>query len=146
MGCHATQSRIVIVDDALDNLNLLIGLLQDNGHKVSAFRSGAQVLAATSENLPDLFLLDVTMPEMDGFEVCRRLKNNPKTMNIPIIFITARNDSENETKGLNMGAVDYIAKPLNHAVAISWTMPSSSPAPDGSLSASGETWTPSMTH
>ncbi len=109
----AKRSTILVVDDTPDNLSLMKELL---GHlyKVKLANSGASALkVANSETPPDLILLDIMMPEMDGYEVCERLKHNPLTRDIPIIFLTAKNDVEDERKGLELGAVDYITKPIS---------------------------------
>lgn len=108
----AERASVLIVDDTPDNLMLLLETLQ-NDYQVSAATSGEYALECVQENLPDLILLDVMMPNMDGYEVCQQLKSNPKTCDIPVIFITALGDVENETKGLQMGAIDYIHKPFN---------------------------------
>ncbi len=110
-----TRSRILIVDDERLNLNLLNELLKID-YKVMVATSGAQALKAVSLNKPDIILLDVMMPEMDGFEVCRQLKENENSHDIPIIFITALNDAQEEARGFEMGAVDFIAKPFHNAV------------------------------
>lgn len=109
------QSRILIVDDEKTNIDLLVGLLGDN-YKTVVAKNGEQALArANSETPPDLILLDVMMPEMDGFEVCRRLKENQNTKHIPVIFVTAMGKEE-EIKGLAVGAVDYVNKPVNPVI------------------------------
>lgn len=102
---------ILIVDDMVFNIEVLSELLGDD-YKIKIAKNGAKALEiAFSDEKPDLILLDIEMPEMDGFEVCRRLKNSSETSGIPIIFVTAKNDVENEEFGLNLGAVDYIYKP-----------------------------------
>lgn len=110
-----TRERPVIlaVDDTPENLDVLTGLLQP-AYRVRAAVNGERALRiAASENPPDLVLLDVMMPEMDGFEVCRRLKADPKTKDIPVIFLTAMTEKENTVRGLELGAVDYVTKPFN---------------------------------
>lgn len=103
----------MIVDDSPDNIKLLNGLLHET-YQISGTTRGLEALdLARSDPPPDLILLDIMMPEMDGYEVCKRLKANPKTKAIPILFITAMSDSENEALGLSLGAVDYITKPIN---------------------------------
>ncbi len=111
------QADILVVDDVADNIDVLVGLLQDE-YKVRAAKSGESALKMLSTNskLPDLILLDVMMPEMDGFEVCRRLKANPKTAGIPVIFLTAVDDATNVVQGFELGAVDYVTKPANPTV------------------------------
>ncbi len=109
------RPRILIVDDERININMLNALLKTD-YKIMVATNGEQAIKAASTGLPDLILLDILMPGIDGYEVCRRLKSNATTHNIPIIFITAMGDSENETMGFALGAVDYISKPFNSAV------------------------------
>lgn len=110
------KPRILIVDDERLNINVLVDLLKPT-YKMMAATNGEQALkAARGSNPPDLVLLDIMMPEMDGFEVCRRLKEDPETRDIPVIFVTAMGQEEDETKGLELGAVDYITKPIVPAV------------------------------
>ncbi|MFV0595849.1 response regulator [Shewanella sp.] len=102
---------ILVVDDISSNIDILVGLLHDD-YKIKAARSGAAALKiCQSDTPPDLILLDVMMPEMDGFEVCRRLKADPNTQHIPIIFITAKTETVDITQGFALGAVDYVTKP-----------------------------------
>lgn len=109
---------ILIVDDTPQNLTVLGELLQPL-YRVRAANTGERALrAAGIDPKPDLILLDVMMPEMDGHEVLRRLRDNPSTSHIPVIFITAMNTTENEEHGLSLGAVDYITKPFNPAVVL----------------------------
>ena len=113
-----SKPSILVVDDTLANLTLMTGLLQDD-FQVRAATSGEKALKiACSDNPPDLILLDIMMPEMDGHEVCRRLKANEKTRDIPIIFLTAMSEAEDEEKGLKLGAVDYITKPVSPPIAL----------------------------
>ncbi|HOO33504.1 MAG TPA: response regulator [Thermotogota bacterium] len=109
-----TEKRhiIMIVDDEPLNLKLLSGLLRDD-YTLIAANSGKKALKIIhSGKIPDLILLDIMMPEIDGYEVCRALKDNEKTKDIPIIFISAMNEADDEEKGLSYGAVDYIRKPF----------------------------------
>ena len=107
------KERILIVDDEKMNLKVLADLLKDEYSPVLA-RNGEQALQhAFSESPPDLILLDVIMPGLGGYEVIKTLKNNDKTNNIPVIFVTALNSIEDEERGLLLGAVDYIAKPFS---------------------------------
>ena len=111
-------ATILIVDDEPANLSLLTLLLRPF-YQVRAANSGENALrAATSEPRPDLILLDVMMPSMDGEEVLARLRNNPATHDIPVIFVTARADADHEERGLALGAADYIAKPIKPAVVL----------------------------
>ncbi len=114
----ATKPTILVVDDTPDNLLLMSSLLKDD-YQVKIVNSGEKALKiAASDTPPDLILLDIMMPEMDGYEVCQRLKHDPKTENIPVIFLTAKAALEDETKGLEMGAVDYITKPVSPPIVL----------------------------
>ena len=107
---------VLAVDDAPENLLVLAQALTDQ-YRVKAARDGLSALQiAAAEPTPDLILLDIVMPEMDGFEVCRRLKSLPATAGIPVIFLTARTDLEDEQRGFELGAVDYISKPISPPV------------------------------
>ena len=107
------RKKILIVDDERLNINVLHELLKDD-YKTMAAISGKQALkAAESDSPPDLILLDIMMPEMDGYEVCKTLKSHDKTKDIPIIFVTAMGQTSDETKGLEYGAVDYLTKPVS---------------------------------
>ncbi len=104
---------VLIVDDVPVNIQVLAEALRAD-YRVRIAVNGPKALAiAASDDPPDIILLDVMMPEMDGYEVCRRLKNAPETKDIPVIFVTAKSSSEDEALGLNLGAVDYIAKPFS---------------------------------
>ncbi len=106
-------SLILIVDDEPDNLHVLSNLLRAN-YRVKAAVTGRKAIEIAQEYpQPDLILLDVMMPEMNGYQVCEQLKSHPSTKKIPIIFITAKESAEDEQKGLEAGAVDYITKPIN---------------------------------
>lgn len=107
------QTTILIVDDTPTNIQLLNSMLRDQ-YKVKAATNGAKALKiAQTEPQPDIILLDVMMPDMDGYEVCRQLKSSPLTVKIPVIFITAKNSVEDEQQGFELGAVDYISKPFS---------------------------------
>lgn len=107
------MSDILIVDDLPDNLEILYGYLKEEHYNVRLAESGQAALEAVQINAPDLILLDIRMPDIDGFEVCRRLKADDVTKDIPIIFVTAANTPEEKVKGLTLGAVDYIEKPFD---------------------------------
>ena len=108
-----SKSTILIVDDMVANIKVLGELLKDE-YKIRLATNGEKALQiARSSNPPDLILLDVIMPEMDGYEVCAQLKADKTTKNIPVIFITAMDLEKDETKGLSLGAVDYITKPFS---------------------------------
>jgi putative two-component system response regulator len=106
------NSTIMVVDDTPANLKLLTDILQVKGYLVLAFPRGALALAAAAKNPPDLILLDINMPEMNGFEVCNRLKADDTLKDIPVIFITAMSETEDKVKAFNMGCVDYVTKPF----------------------------------
>lgn len=107
---------VLIVDDTPDNLDVLGSVLRSD-YKIRAALNGEKALKiACSEHKPDIILLDIMMPEMDGYEVCKRLKEDPLTSDIPVIFVTAKNEEDDETYGLSLGAVDYITKPIRPAI------------------------------
>ncbi len=108
-----TENRILVVDDTPSNIQMLAAVLKDNGYHVSVATNGRQALEVIGRVRPILILLDVMMPEMDGFETCRHLKENPEWVDIPIIFLTARAETADIIKGFELGAVDYVAKPFN---------------------------------
>ncbi len=108
----APQDSILIVDDTPNNIRLLFDILQQAGFKVAVVKSGEMALDKMPFIQPNLILLDIRMPGIDGFETCRRLKANEKTKDIPVIFMTALSEIENKVKGLQLGAVDYITKPI----------------------------------
>ncbi len=109
------KQRILIVDDIPENLQILGNVLYDNGYDISFATSGKQALETIAFNQPAIILLDISMPEMNGYEVCQRLKNDPKTKEIPIIFLTANNDSQSIVRGFDVGGQDYVTKPFNHS-------------------------------
>ncbi len=112
------RPTILIVDDTPDNLTVLGELLKPHYH-VRVASSGARALAAVgTAPRPALILLDIMMPEVDGYEVLRRLKDNLATRDIPVIFVTALNASEDESRGLALGAADYITKPVRPAIVL----------------------------
>lgn len=103
---------ILIVDDTAANLKLLASLLSAHGYKVRPASSGSIALRSVESKLPDLVLLDIRMPEMDGFEVCKRLKSDERTKDIPVIFISAMDDVEDKMKAFSVGGIDYVTKPF----------------------------------
>ncbi|MGP1382290.1 MAG: sensor histidine kinase [Thainema sp.] len=105
---------ILVVDDIPTNIKVLFDLLYDSGFKIYVAKSGESALSKLQQVRPDLILLDVMMPGIDGFETCRRLKAEPTTKEIPVIFMTALSDVVDKVKGLQLGAVDYITKPIQH--------------------------------
>lgn len=110
---------ILIVDDVPKNIQLLAQVLDDAGYAVKAAMNGKEALAAVEKAVPDLILLDVMMPEMDGYETCNRLKEEKGLIEVPIIFLTAKNETEDVVKGFDLGAVDYVTKPFNAAELLS---------------------------
>ncbi|TXH44749.1 MAG: response regulator [Burkholderiaceae bacterium] len=113
-----TQASILVVDDTPANLSLLSGLLSPRW-RVRLAPSGAKALDLVRRQAPDLIVLDVMMPEMDGYEVCRRLKADPATRDIPVLFLTALSQPEDETRGFACGGADFIHKPFNPATVLS---------------------------
>ena len=114
----AEKATILVVDDRPDNLALMSNLLK-GAYNVKIAVGGERALKiAASDSPPDLILLDIMMPGMDGYEMCRRLKCNPKTMNIPVIFVTGKAGEEDQKKGLELGAVDYITKPISQPIVM----------------------------
>ncbi|MEL6776522.1 MAG: response regulator [Cyanobacteria bacterium J06597_16] len=109
------QSTILVVDDNLNNLQLMCDVLEKQGYQVAIAQTGEQALEIAPITNPDIILLDIMMPGIDGFETCRRLKANPTTRPIPVIFMTALSDTVSQVKGLTLGAVDYITKPIKQA-------------------------------
>jgi putative two-component system response regulator len=109
----AENKEILIVDDKLTNIELLNSFLKKEGYKVRNATNGKTALLSVSAKQPDLIILDINMPDMNGFEVCKRLKANPKTEHIPIMFISALNDLESKIEAFRIGGVDYVVKPYS---------------------------------
>lgn len=110
------KGKLLLVDDVPANIKVLIEALADE-YEIIIATGGERALSwASAENPPDLILLDIMMPGMDGYEVCRRLKANPETAHIPVIFVTAMHEEEDETRGLSLGAVDYVHKPYSLSI------------------------------
>ncbi len=107
------SSRILVVDDTPANIQALASTLKEKGYQISVATNGRQALEVVERVRPDLILLDVMMPEMDGFETCRRLKASAATNDIPVIFLTARTETTDIVRGFELGAVDYVPKPFN---------------------------------
>jgi len=107
-----SKSRLLIVDDEPGNIRILSNILADD-YMLSAATNAKQALALAESQSPDLILLDMVMPDMDGLAVCEALKASEETRDIPVIFVTSMDDSENEERGLLAGAVDYISKPVS---------------------------------
>jgi DNA-binding response OmpR family regulator len=112
MEMQKAKASILIVDDTPDNLRLLSQILTQKGYKVRAVSNGEQALTAAAAAPPDLILLDIMMPGIDGYTVCQHLKAKPETANIPIIFISALNEPLDKVKAFVVGGVDYLTKPF----------------------------------
>ncbi|MBU1172901.1 MAG: hybrid sensor histidine kinase/response regulator [Proteobacteria bacterium] len=113
MDVRTKQATLLIVDDNPHNIQLLKAILSLRGYQLIIAKNGVQALESVKAVLPDLIILDIMMPEMDGFEACQRLKENPATRTIPIIFLTAKSHIDDIMKGFELGAVDYITKPFS---------------------------------
>jgi sigma-B regulation protein RsbU (phosphoserine phosphatase) len=109
---NSTTESILLVDDNPTNLQVLFQTLEGVGCKLLIAKNGQMALSIAGKARPDLILLDIMMPDIDGYEVCRQLKTNPATSGIPVIFLSALGDTEDKVKGLQLGAVDYITKPF----------------------------------
>ncbi|MGI0479768.1 sensor histidine kinase [Geminocystis sp. CENA526] len=110
---ETSKGDILIVDDIPENLELLFQILTEQNYEVRRVLNGKQALKIAELDSPDLILLDIKMPEMDGYEVCQRLKNNPKTQHIPVIFLSALSETFDKIKAFQIGGVDYITKPFH---------------------------------
>jgi signal transduction histidine kinase len=108
----SSKGDLLIVDDTPDNLRLLSAMLTEQAYEVRSVRNGAAALMGVQGQPPDLILLDINMPEMNGYEVCQRLKANPNTRDIPVIFISANNEVFDKVQAFSVGGVDYISKPF----------------------------------
>ncbi len=116
MSENGRKNTVLVVDDSPENIDLLGNVLKRD-YEIKVALNGAKALKISgSENPPDIILLDIMMPGMDGYEVCSRLKSDVKTQDIPVIFVTAMGEVEDETKGLEVGAIDYITKPISPAI------------------------------
>ena len=109
------RSTILIVDDQVENIDILRHALKDT-YKIIAALNGESAIALASRNQPDIILLDIMMQGIDGYEVCKRLKQGFSTRDIPVIFVTAMSDEQDESKGLGLGAIDYITKPISSMI------------------------------
>ena len=108
-------STILVVDDTAQNVKLLADLLTAKGYRAVTAASGAQALAAVERERPDLVLLDVVMPEMSGYEVCRKIRDNPATAMLPVVMVTALDPTQERVKGIEAGADDFLTKPIHQA-------------------------------
>ena len=113
MSDDKSKSRILIVDDTVKNIQVLGTVLKTEGYQLNVAQNGLQALDVVSKVKPDLILLDVMMPKLDGFETCKRLKADPETAEIPVVFLTAKVETDDIVKGFELGAVDYVTKPFN---------------------------------
>ncbi len=104
---------VLVVDDVLKNLKIIGNILLENGYEISLVSNGFEAIESLKDDKPDLILLDIMMPEMDGYEACRRIKSNEDTADIPIIFITAKSETEDIVEAFRCGGVDYLTKPFN---------------------------------
>ena len=107
------KSVVLVVDDNMQNLELLQAYLEDMDCQTIPAHDGLEALEIIAEQPPDLILLDIMMPKMSGFEVCKRLKNDPKTQDIPVIMVTALNEFGDIERGINSGTDDFLSKPVN---------------------------------
>ncbi len=104
--------KVLIVDDVSTNIQMVANILKDEGYQMAYAQGGEAALAKAQSHLFDLILLDVMMPRIDGFEVCRRLKQNPATADVPVVFLTAKGDAKSIAKGFEPGGLDYVTKPF----------------------------------
>jgi PAS domain S-box-containing protein len=111
---NSKRPTILLVDDTPENLQMLITVLKQAGFQIAVAQSGEEALQRVEHALPDLILLDVIMPDMDGFETCRRLKANKTTKDIPVMFMTALSETVEKVTGFEVGGVDYLTKPVHH--------------------------------
>jgi DNA-binding response OmpR family regulator len=107
------KGKILVVDDTPASLRLLTDILKAVGYEVRSAISGELALRAATSNPPELVLLDIRMPEMDGYEVCRRLKAQPATSNVPVIFVSSISETDEKVQGFGLGAVDFVTKPYH---------------------------------
>ena len=118
MTTNSTQSTILLVDDVADNIDILNAILSPHYRTRVALNGEKALRIAGSANPPDLILLDIMMPGLSGYDVCQQLKANPDTRDIPVIFVTAMSEVEDEKRGLELGAVDYITKPVSPPIVL----------------------------
>lgn len=115
MKAVGSQKSILIVDDVPRNIQVLVNILREKDYKISVAPGGKKALEMVELFLPDLILLDIVMPQPDGFQVCKKLKASPRTKDIPIIFLSAKTETGDIVKGFELGAVDYVTKPFEKA-------------------------------
>jgi CheY-like chemotaxis protein len=107
-----TNSKILIVDDIPKNIQMAMNILKDEGYKMFYAKSGVMALSLVEEHNFDLILLDIMMPDMNGFDVCTKLKNNNKTKNIPVVFLSGKDSSQDISQAYEYGGIDYVIKPF----------------------------------
>ena len=113
---HEPMKRILVIDDLPENVFLLKDRLEHEGYEVLTADCGNSGIEKATDETPDLILLDVMMPDINGFEVCKTLVNDSRTSGIPILLVTAKTDAEDTKEGLDAGAFDYIKKPINKII------------------------------
>lgn len=118
MNIDFDSAKVLVVDDVPANIEVLLSVLESEPYNVLVATSGASALKVAESELPDIILLDVVMPELNGYETCQVLKANPKTRNIPVIFVTSRSDVEGIMEGFRVGAIDYVIKPFHQEEAV----------------------------
>ena len=116
MNVQQPTADILVVDDTIENIDFLVSALGEQGYRVRVATGGESALKAARFGPPDLILLDIRMPDMNGYEVCQRLKADPQTCGVPVLFVTALDDEDGEARGLELGAIDYLTKPINPAI------------------------------
>ncbi|MCK4700479.1 MAG: response regulator, partial [Bacteroidales bacterium] len=107
------NSMVLIVDDTPKNIQVIGSILMEQKYRISVAKNGREALKVVKDVKPDIILLDIMMPELDGFETCKQLKESPETRDIPVIFLTAKIETEDIVKAFELGAVDYVIKPFN---------------------------------
>ncbi len=113
MASNNQEAKILLIDDSVQNLRLLGNMLREKNYQIALAQSGKEGLQLAARIQPDLILLDIMMPELDGYEVCKKLKEDANTRHIPVIFLTAKTSNEDVVNGFQLGGVDYITKPFN---------------------------------
>ncbi|MBS3807136.1 MAG: hybrid sensor histidine kinase/response regulator [Bacteroidales bacterium] len=113
MASNNEEAKILLVDDSVQNLRLLGNMLREKSYQIALAQNGKEGLQLAAKILPDLILLDIMMPELDGYEVCKQLKEDENTRHIPVIFLTAKTSNNDIVNGFQIGGVDYITKPFN---------------------------------
>jgi len=116
---ESCEQSILVVDDVPINLKIVTAILETKGYIIITATNAKEALALVNDRSPDLILLDISMPDMDGFELCRILKESYETKDIPLIFLSAKSESDDVVKGFELGAVDYVVKPFNSAELLS---------------------------